>query len=236
MTSVPCRTLAAIFFIVAILTSSSAMADSRLLDNPDNHYYFGLRMTLDLQHPGKASSPIAGNLDMYSDGAGIEVGTYYHLPVKANLYFEPSLAFYLNTFQVKKKYVTLLNTALSGRYDIRNIFYQRDGVRLPLMMGYHFDVSEKFRFNVFTGPVLELALFGKESIYIEDEKKPYETSVFAGKSIFRRFDVLWRVGAGFSYRSFDWALTYSPGFLNVLNQPEYSLREQFLSLQVSYHY
>ncbi|MDE5625195.1 MAG: hypothetical protein K2I61_02620, partial [Muribaculaceae bacterium] len=78
--------------VVAVVASGmAASAQSYMFDNPENRTYFGVRAGLDV-------SSAANGGAMFSNKAGFSVGAVYDIPVVANLYFEPGLYLFYNTF------------------------------------------------------------------------------------------------------------------------------------------
>ena len=80
----------------------------------------------------------------------MDFGVIYNGPVVANFYVELGLKFFYNTYS--EKY---------GDSSIR-----KNGMRIPIMAGYHFDFSDSFRFYLFTGPVFEIGFSAKEVVCI----------------------------------------------------------------------
>lgn len=162
--------------------TSSAQAD--LLDNPDNHAYFGARLSLDI------SSTADGN-DYYSNGAGFSIGAVYNIPLYKNLYFEPGLSIFYDTFGTE----TLINDDAGlpiGSVDgsIRNF-----GFRIPIVAGYHFDFTDDMQLSVFTGPQLNLSLSAKEHIAGESY------SIFGDRG-FKHADIQWALGVGLTWQKY----------------------------------
>ena len=64
---------------------------SYMFNNPENHSYLGVRASLDIS----SASNGGGN---YSNQAGFSAGMIYNIPLFANLYFEPGLSVFYDTF------------------------------------------------------------------------------------------------------------------------------------------
>lgn len=97
---------------------------------------WGVRLQADISLPG-------GNLDTYSSNAGVSGGIVYRLPLRGGLYFEPSVLVFFNTFNINR-YVSN-NLPYSG--TVHNY-----GIRVPLNLGYRFEVSDGIVLSLFTGP------------------------------------------------------------------------------------
>lgn len=182
--------------------SSSAQAD--LLDNPDNHAYFGARLSLDI-------SSTAGGNNYYSNGAGFSVGAVYNIPLYMNLYFEPGLSIFYDTFGTE----ALANApdgTPAGTIDgsIRNF-----GFRIPLVAGYHFDFTDDMQFSVFTGPQINLNLMAKEHIFGKSN------SIF-GDQGFKHADLQWAIGVGLSWQKYYISMS---GGLGMTKARDWSIRD-----------
>lgn len=120
---------------VVALAGLTATAQS-VVDNPNNHQYFGARVSLDINSfSGKA----------FSNGAGFSIGGIYNAPIYKNLYFEPGISLFYNTVSAKGVDVALKNL----------------GFRIPLNFGYHFDVADNLSIHVFTGPQINFNLLAR---------------------------------------------------------------------------
>lgn len=134
---------------VVAIAGLTASAQNVVVDNPDNHPYFGARVALDINsYSGKG----------FSNGAGFSIGGVYNAPLYKNLYFEPGLSLFYNTVGVKH-----------ADMSVKNL-----GFRIPLNFGYHFDVADDLSIHVFTGPQVNfniLARFDGESLFDDGYKR-----------------------------------------------------------------
>ena len=74
--------------LVALFGFAAASAQGTIFNNPANRAYFGVRVGADITCPGNVKSgPLS--IDMFGNGAGIEFGGIYNIPLVANLYIEP---------------------------------------------------------------------------------------------------------------------------------------------------
>lgn len=185
--------------IISLLTfgaSMTAAAQADLLYNPDNHAYFGARVSLDI-------SSTAGGNDYYSNGAGFSIGAIYNIPLYQNLYFEPGLSVFYDTFG--EEFLTSDDAGFPYTEDgsIRNF-----GFRIPLVAGYHFDFTDDMQISVFTGPQLNLSLTAKEHFLGKSE------SIF-GDGGFKHIDLQWALGAGFAWQKYYVSLSGGIGITKV---------------------
>lgn len=182
--------------LLAFGATMTASAQTDLLNNPDNHPYFGARVSLDI------SSTADGN-DYYSNGAGFSIGAIYNIPLYQNLYFEPGLSIFYDTFGEDFIGVNEDGSPYSIDGSIRNF-----GFRIPLVAGYHFDFTDDMQISVFTGPQINVSLSAKEHF------GDYSKSIF-GDDGFKHFDLQWAIGAGFTWQNYYVALSGGIGITKV---------------------
>lgn len=173
-----------IISLISVGVAMSASAQADLFENPDNHAYFGARIALDI------SSTADGN-SYYSNGAGFSIGAIYNIPLYKNLYFEPGLSIFYDTFGTETNANNPDGTP-AGTIDgsIRNF-----GFRIPLVAGYHFDFTDDMQFSFFTGPQINLSLTAKEHFLGKSE------SIF-GDQGFKHVDLQWALGVGLTWQKY----------------------------------
>lgn len=214
----------------------SASAQGRIFNNPDNEGYFGLRFSIDGAIPGDdtiSENGIEYSKSIFGGGPGFSIGAVYNLPIVANLYFEPGLSFYYNAVSIKKG-------ALEDVYDIMedyggkltNRSVRNSGMKIPLVLGYHFDFFKNFNLAVFTGPVLDIGFSSDMYIkfkYGEDKfriaRSMYRSETFENHGNLNRFNADWRIGVGINYKNFFASLS---GDIRMTNM--YHVAEQYKNL------
>ena len=90
------------WFPVFMLISASvkgAFASDVVFNNPDNAGHWGVRASLDVSNPGDWKSSII-KINMFESRLGASAGAYYHLPLVANLYFEPGASLFYDTYKM----------------------------------------------------------------------------------------------------------------------------------------
>lgn len=213
--------------MIAAGAAMTASAQSDLLENPDNHAYFGARIALDI------SSTADGN-DYYSNGAGFNIGAVYNIPLYKNLYFEPGLSLFYDTFGEEFTVNSPEGIPYSEDGSIRNF-----GFRIPLVAGYHFDFTDDMQVSVFTGPQLNISLTAKEHV------NNYSESIF-GDGGFKHFDLQWAIGVGYTWQKYYVALSGGIGITKARdwklrganNRDEYtdSFRRNNFSITLGYNF
>lgn len=193
-------------FIAGILIGSAGLASASdvVFNNPENMGHWGLRASLDVSNPGDWKTSIL-KFDMFGDRLGASVGAYYHLPIIANFYFEPGASLFYDTY----KFDVVVNeesNEISSHID-------KFGIRLPLDVGYHFDIWENASLFVKTGPQL---MYGfSEKMHIKTDE-PFDGNMYGEDGLLKRFDMLWDVAAGADFGRWNFALEYNFGLLNLV--------------------
>lgn len=216
--------------IVGILLACTAMyAQNPVVDNPENKAYFGLRAALDVTCPGDYTVNNV-SVSMYDNGVGFELGGIYNVPVKANLYIEPGLKFYYDTYSLKADIVEDLGS--STRVNALDI--KKFGMRIPVMAGYHFDFTDDFKLSIFTGPELEIGLSAKE--YAKVKNLEVSNNLYGEDGDMNRVNLLWGFGAGITYQHFYFGINGGIGLTNVCNDSELKFHENLVTFSVGYNF
>lgn len=167
----------ALALIVAATISVTATAQNYLVENPDNKPYLGLRIGLDI------SSTAGPANDVYGNGPGFTIGAVYNIPLWKNLYFEPGVSLFYNTFNSEIE--------LADAFDLLDGSIRNWGFRVPLNAGYHFDFTDDISISLFTGPVINA------NIYAHEHYPGHCLSIM--EKGFKRFDLQWDFGASLTY-------------------------------------
>lgn len=111
---------------------------------------WGARLSMDVSFPTADKNP-------YKVGSGFSAGAVANIILPKRFFFEPGLMFYY--------------TAMSSRSLITfddNYFYEGSakiyGFRIPLAVGYNFDVADRWRMSVSTGPYLNVNISAQQNL------------------------------------------------------------------------
>lgn len=229
-------------------------ASSYMFDNPENDTYFGVRVGLDI-------SSAANGGGYYNNKAGFFAGAVYNIPLWMNLYFEPGLSVFYNTFgtvdfDTYTKTIEVLDSygnPVIGpdglpEVDEKEYRYQKDGsirnfgFRVPLLVGYHFDFTEDIRVHVYTGPQFNVSLSAcyhqNEVLVPNAEEESWSRSLF-GTQGFKHFDMQWNFGVGLAYQAYylglsgSWGITDMKSGTDLLHR---DLRRNLFSISLGYNF
>lgn len=207
--------------LVALATFAGASAQADIFDNPDNKAYIGARLGLDI-------SSAAGNSKMFSDfynnGAGFTLGAVYNIPVYKNLYVEPGLSMFYNTFG-QDLFVDNTNKKIDS--SIRNF-----GFRVPMLVGYHFDFTDDVRVAPFTGPQLNLSVLAREHV----DSDSYDDHSIFGEYGFKHVDLQWVFGVGVSYERYYLSVSGGVGMTRCMSIGGNHFRRNTFNISIGYNF
>lgn len=221
-----------------LVTAIGMSAQNYLLNNPDNHAYFGARVGLDV-----TSASGYGDPGTYVNSPGFHIGAIYNIPLVSNLYFEPGLHIFYDTFGSRIN----MGVENAAMMTVANGSIRNFGFRIPFNFGYRFDFTDEISVSVYTGPVLNVNLTAHQSWNnpVIDGKitdlSELDGSVF-GTGGFKRTDFQWQFGAGISYMQYYLTIGGGVGITNVYKGPldgkilDDSFRRNTFNLAVGYNF
>ncbi len=224
-----------ILFLTIMTPFVSSYAASPILTNPNNRHYWGARFDIDLNIPSPYRTPI-GDFD-YANGGGIGFGVIYNQPIIANLYFEPGVSFYYDTYKADE----LSNADASGYITTERPKVTKTGFRIPINVGYHFDIWKNASLSFFTGPEFNIGLYAKvKSDILNDadiDTNLYNDShVLGGEGSWHRFTASWLIGVSVAVNRIDFKLTGVIGMSDLVESDKISFHENALRFSVGYNF
>lgn len=201
---------------LAAAIASAATAQTNIFNSSDNHKYLGVRLSYELACPGDVNIGDGYKMDAYGNSSGFSAGVVYHMPIFYNFYFEPGAMLAYNTYSINRDVVG--GFIPDGLTDIaKDASVRMWKLRLPLQLGYHFDIMPDLKVSVFTGPEIIVGLKGHNHVTI-DSGNDYSVSsgCYGGDGELNRFDLGWRFGVQGTY--FDhYTLSFS-GAVGICDQ------------------
>lgn len=201
--------------------------EATLFYNPDNHAYFGARLGVDISSTG------GSNTGVYNNGAGFTVGAVYNMPIYNNLYFEPGLSLFYNTFGQQEFKSVEIEEGMPISYfldsSIRNL-----GFRIPMIAGYNFDFTDDVRIAPFTGPQLNFSFVSRFHSN-EDELKNCNGSIF-GEGGFKHFDLQWVFGVGVTYQKYYVSISGGVGMTRCMDLKNDHFRRNTFNISLGYNF
>lgn len=218
----------------------AANAQSVSLNSGDNKPYFGIRVSGDITCPQDLEAPLEdlngdvfkGKLDAFKVGGGLEVGAIYNIPLFMNLYIEPGVSLFYNSYGTKKEYYKAVDD------DAKGFSFRKFGFRIPVLVGYHFDFSSDLKVSVFTGPEMEVGLYGQSCLNYKHSQLRSDLYVDKNEYILaqNRFNMYWDFGVGVNWQKYYFGFKGGVGMCNMLKAPGMKLRENRVALTVGYNF
>ena len=161
-------------------------------DFNDSRVMWGIRGAVDINLPSKWHAKDV-SYDMFKQGLGGNLGAVCNIYLAHDFYLEPGLSVFYDTYSYDE-FVVEADASINFNSRIHKL-----GFRLPIVMGYAFDVLDIFSMNVYTGPELSYVFSGglddKYKGVLSDED--YQTFQPFGKyGLHRRVDCAWKIGIG----------------------------------------
>lgn len=201
--------------LLSIIIALPALADG----------LWGAKASFDINAPGKWHIGETSFVN-YHSGYGFSVGGVYSHYFTDNFFLEPSLSVFYDTYKEE----LVIGEGIGGGQD--PLIY-KVGLRIPLVAGYTFDITDTFALSVFTGPELNCAFAGRYRLRdkslnaIED----LDLDLFGKGSSQRRFTCAWKGGIGFPFS--DWRVDFEAAFgLTDMIKGPASCKENRISLSL----
>lgn len=166
-----------------------------------DNYGFGVRAAWDLNVP-------ATNYPGLDNGSGFSVGAFYDVPVSRKIFIEPGISFFYNTMDDELVKSDFSPTVKTGTW--RNM-----GLRIPVYVGYEFDLVDDISMSVVTGPQVNLGLSLEEKFGNLTSKNLYDKG-------WKRVDAQWMIGLRLHYQdNFVVEIAGGLGMNNLLDKDEF---------------
>lgn len=201
--------------LLALLVSLPMMAEG----------LWGVKASFDINKPSKWK---AGDVStkLYTSGLGFSLGGVYTNYFTDGLFIEPSLSFFYDTCGCD------FIIAEGATKDYSPGEYKA-GLRLPLVIGYTFDITDDFSLSVFTGPELNYAFAGGyrwKNKSIKDQVG--DIPLFGSEDgMQQRFSCAWKGGIGFPFSDWRVDIEAALGITDIIRGPA-SCKENRISLSL----
>ena len=222
--------------------SFTAAAQNKSMDNPDNKAYFGARLSIDTSIPGNVKYTVGSmsfSSNVFGTAGGISIGGIYNIPVVANLFIEPGIDLYYHTNAINVG--NYMGDETMANKDFNNRSLRKFGMRIPVQIGYHFDLPSQTSILIFTGPVLNVGF--SNDYYITsrevDGVKWHESGSMY--DAMHRVNFSWRIGGGVTFlKNYYVSLSGDIGMLNMMKNDtdglNVSMHENGFQLTLGYNF
>lgn len=145
---------------------------------------------------------------MHTPGYGFTIGGVCNLYLGKSFYLEPGLSFFYDTYKYDFVMAGDGYDIVSDKPGIKKI-----GLRVPVVAGYTFDISDALSICVYTGPEFSYSFSGKID-WNADFEVDMPDNLFETEQ--HRADAAWKVGIGFPYKSFMASVDVAFGMTDIL--------------------
>ncbi len=203
-----------ILLLIALFAVFPSMADG----------LWGAKASFDVNVPGKFKVGDSST-KLYRSGLGFSLGGVYSYFFTDNFFLEPSLSFFYDTYSCD---FTIIEE--EGAQGVDPVTY-KVGLRLPVVFGYTFDITDDFSLSVFTGPELDYAFAGGYRVKNKRFKDEVGSLFGSDPGMQRRFSCSWKGGVGFPFS--DWRVDFEAavGLSDIITGPG-SLKENRILLSL----
>ncbi len=142
--------------------------------------FFGVEAAMEITIPDRSHG-------IYQAASGFKAGGFYNMPLKnSNFFFEPGVQAFYNTLGLNN---IIPDNGTDGMYSgsVRNF-----GIRIPLYLGYSFDLPGRLNLSVATGPQLNINLITRR--YLDPNfvaPAPPAVNLFSDGKGWKRVEALW---------------------------------------------
>lgn len=212
-----------LIFIVAVCHSGfcSEKNDSSIVEQPKTSYW-GIRAGMHYPCIWGGKNQVH-DIAPFSVGPGYEIGMVYHKSLNRRFFVEPGAYLYFREIQVFDDFYNWY-TDFAHLYQL--------GLTVPVNFGLVFPLK-KGSFDIHTGPMLDIGLFGKEKASFEGTDYKINRNVYHN---FNRFNALWNIGIALYTRSFGFGLDYAPGFTDFIRAKDMKAYNSILRISVYYNF
>ncbi len=218
------------FLIITLIACLAGIFNASAESDANNTApMFGVRAAFDVNIPGDWHND-NGATRMYRNGYGVTLGGVYNIYLGKGFYFEPGVSFFYDSYS----YDNLKITDDNGYLKSENPSLYKLGLRIPLTVGYSFNISDRFSMSVFTGPELSWALDGKIKVKNRELIGTFPDKLFGDFQ--RRLDCAWKIGFGVPYNSFLISIDAAIGMTDLLKNKNVSFRENRVSVGMTYYF
>ncbi len=196
--------------IVILLLLGVVTSKAQIIENGESNIMWGARATFDVNLPGKVHSNIIDDR-MFRNGTGGTLGAVCNIYLGKKFYVEPAVSLFYDTYSYK-------GVTIMGDHD----YMESDpgvykfGIRIPVVLGYSFSISDMLSVSPYTGPEMSYAFDGRIKVDDKDMLGLDDDSLFGEYGDQRRFECGWKVGVAFFSGMWSFNIDGTIGMTNLM--------------------
>ena len=214
-------------FLVVIVTLSQVNVNAQ--ETGDTKPMWGIKAAFDVNFPGKWHAG-ESKIDVYRHGFGGAVGAVYNIYVGHNFYVEPGLSLFYDTYSYDDFYIDQVKSIDPTVYML--------GLRVPVVAGYSFGITDRFDMSVYTGPEVSYVLKGGiRGKYLDSNNEDIGEALnpYAKHGMHRRFDCAWKIGLAFPTEYVTLNIDVAIGITDICKN-DISMRENRVSIGLAHYF
>lgn len=223
-----------LIFLVLIVALGQVNVFSQNTD--DTKPMWGIKAAFDINIPGKWRANGEG-VDMFRHGFGGTVGGVCNIYLGHDFYLEPGVSFFYDTYSYGD--ITLQESDYSI-FTIHPTIYKM-GLRVPVVAGYTFDITDRFMMSVYTGPEASYVLKGgirgeyKNSNNEDNEDLGESFNPYGKHGLHRKLDCAWKIGLAFPTDYVTLTIDAAVGITDICKN-DISMRENRVSIGLAHYF
>lgn len=197
---------------ISILTGiiiGTFTAGAQIIEQGDHNPMWGVRAAFDVNLPGKVRGNIIDDR-MFRTGTGGTIGAVCNVLLTERLYLEPGVSLFYDTYSYKGLTIAGLD------YEESDPGVYKLGLRVPVVIGYSFSISEQLSIAPFTGPELSYSFAGNIKLHDRDRLECGDVSLFGKFGNQRRVECGWKIGVAFFSGMWSFNIDGTIGMTNLM--------------------
>lgn len=195
--------------ILFIILFSAIFAHAQIIEQGEHNPTWGVRASFDVNIPGHVRSNIF-NDKTFRAGTGGAIGAVCNIYLGNKFYLEPGISLFYDTYSYNDLIVE------ENGYKESDPTVYKVGVRIPIVAGYSFSVSDRLSIAPFTGPELSYAFAGDIRLLDKDRLDLDGNLLFGKIGSQRRADCGWKIGIAFFTGMWSFNIDASIGMTNLM--------------------
>ena len=221
------------FFLFFVLMVTLNRVNALGQQTDDTKPMWGVKAAFDINLPGKWHSG-GGSVDMFQHGFGGTIGGVCNIYLGHDFYLEPGVSFFYDTYSYGD--ITLVGPDYSS-FTIHPTIY-KTGIRVPVVAGYTFDITDRFMMSVYTGPEVSYVFRGGlrgKCVDSNNEDLGDFYDPYANHGLHRKFDCAWKIGFAFPTDYVTLNIDAAIGITDIYKN-DISMRENRVSIGLAHYF
>lgn len=219
-----------LIFLVLIVALGRVNVYSQNTD--DTKPMWGIKASFDINIPGKWHANGEG-VDIFRHGFGGTVGGVCNIYLAHDFYLEPGVSFFYDTYSYDD--IQILD---KNFYKSIDPTVYTTGIRVPVVAGYSFDITDRFMMSVYTGPEVSYVFKGGiRGKYFDSNNEDIGEMLdpYSKHGMHRKMDCAWKIGFAFPTEFATLTIDAAIGITDICKN-DISMRENRVSIGLAHYF